>query len=167
LDACSRLYTAVTKAEHAPCRPAEAGISCAHNPYPSNMRPISAAYGAETLPTVSPYSRPSTLAKLDGRTRESRLMREVRAELVAHVGGNPSATQRVLIERAVQLNLQIALLDAKQASGGYTEHDARAYLAWTNTLTRLMRQLGMKGAIERPRTLAEIHAARDAARTAA
>lgn len=112
---------------------------------------------------LPPYSRPNALAKIDGRTREARLMREARAELVAHVGGTPSATQRVLIERAVQLTLQIAMLDAKQAGGGLTEHDGRTYLAWTNTLTRLMRQLGMTGAAQRPRSLADHIAARAAA----
>ena len=49
---------------------------------------------------IGPYSRPATLAKLDGRTRESRLMQTARAELSAHVGGKPSAVQRRLIDRA-------------------------------------------------------------------
>ncbi len=90
-------------------------------------------------------------------------MRQTRKELVAHVGGQPSATQRVMIERAVQLTLQIALLDAKHCDGGLSEHDGRAYLAWTNTLTRLMRQLGMQGVAERPKSLAEHIATRSAA----
>ena len=95
-------------------------------------------------------------------------MRERRKELVAHVGGQPSATQRVMIERAVQLTLQIALLDAKAAEvdaetrrpAGMTEHDSRTYLAWTNSLTRLMRQLGMQGAADRPATLKDHLASR-------
>ena len=111
---------------------------------------------------IGPYSLPGALAKLDGRTREARLMREARAELVAHVGGTPSATQRVLIERAANLTLQIAMLDAKHAAGGMTEHDGRQYLAWVNTLTRLMRQLGMNGAAPRVPTLAEHIAERGA-----
>ena len=112
--------------------------------------------GTGKVRKVRVYSRPATLLNIDQRTREARMMRETRAELVAHVGGKPSATQRVLIERAAQLTLQIGMLDAKQADGGaLTEHDARTYLAWTNTLTRLMRQLGMKGTAERQRSLAE------------
>lgn len=104
---------------------------------------------------IGPYSRPESLAKISGRTREGRIVRGVRADLTAHVGGRPSATQRVLIDRAAMLTLQIAMLDAKQAGGGMTAHDSREYLAWTNTLTRLMRQLGMKGVTERTPTLAE------------
>ena len=104
------------------------------------------------MPTLSPYFQPSTLAKLDGRTRESRLMRRLRADLAAHVGGQPSATQRVLIERAVQLSLQVALMEAKPT---LTDHDGRQYITWTNALTRLMRQMGMKGVAEQPKSLAE------------
>ena len=104
---------------------------------------------------IGPYSRPDSLAKISGRTREGRIVRGVRADLIAHVGGRPSATQRVLIERAAMLTLRIACMDAKQTNGVLSEKDGREYLAWTNTLTRLMRQLGMKGAAERPRSLAE------------
>lgn len=72
-------------------------------------------------------------------------MRDVRAELVAHVGGNPTATQKALIERAVWLSLHVAQLDAKAAEGrGLTEHDSRTYLAWSNSLTRTLAQIGLK-----------------------
>lgn len=98
---------------------------------------------------VGPYSRPPALASIDMRSREGLLLRRIRGELTAHVGGRPSATQSVLIERAALLNLQIAMLDAKHAAGGLSSHDQREYLAWTNALTRLMRQLGLKGAAER------------------
>ena len=109
---------------------------------------------------LSPYFQPSTLAKLDGRTRESRLMRRLRADLAAHVGGQPSATQRMLIERSVQLSLQIALMEAKPT---LTDHDGRQYITWTNALTRLMRQLGMKGAEQQPKSLAAHIAAKGGA----
>lgn len=105
---------------------------------------------------LGPYSRPAALRKLDGRTREAKLLHRTRAELTAHVGGSPSATQRALIERAVSLTLQIAMLDAKHATGGFTAHDAREYLAWTNALTRLMRHLGQKGVAERALTPREV-----------
>ncbi len=115
------------------------------------------------MPRVCAYSRPSVLAKLDGRTREARLLAEVRADLTSHVGGQPSATQRRLIERASWLSLHVAQFDAKAAEGGgLTAHDHRTYLAWSNTLTKLLRHLGMKGAAAKPRSLAE-HLARAAA----
>ena len=86
------------------------------------------------------------------------MVRDTRKALVAHVGGKPSAVQRALIERASVLTLQVSLMDAKQANGGLTERDGRQYLAWVNTLSRLMRQLGMMGVAQRPLTLAETRA---------
>ena len=101
------------------------------------------------------YSSPARLLKLDQRKREARLMRETKAALLAHVGGSPSATQAVLIDRAVMLTLQLALMDAKQAAGTMTQHDGRQYLAWCNTLTRLMRQMGLDAAPAKVPTLAD------------
>ncbi len=112
---------------------------------------------------IGPYSRPKALEKLDGRTRNGRLLNQKRAEFTAHVGGKPSATQRVLIERCAWLSLHIALIDEKALDGGnMTAHDSRTYLAWCNSLTRLMRQIGMTGAAQRPPSLAD-HLARQAA----
>ena len=91
-------------------------------------------------------------------------MRETRAELTAHVGGNPSATQRALIERAVQLTLRIGAMDRKFGqSGEMTEHDSRTYLAWSACLSRAMRDLGLKPAASAPPSLREHIAARSAA----
>jgi hypothetical protein len=114
----------------------------------------------EFMTQIGPYSRPSVLSKLDQRTREARLVRETRADLLAHLGGNASATQRALIDQAVSLKLHIALMDRKASETGgiMSERDGRQYLAWANALSRLLRQLGMKGAPERPRTLADIRA---------
>ncbi len=109
--------------------------------------------------SIGPYSRPAALAKWDGRTKEARILRETREALTEHVGGAPSAVQRRLIERAAVLTLRVAQLDAKAAdAGAMTEHDTRTYLAWSNTLTRTLRELGLKGAAERPPSLAEIMA---------
>ena len=108
------------------------------------------------MPKIGPYSRPSTLAKLDGRTREARLLAEVRADLTAHLGGSPSATQRRMVERASWLSLWVAQLDAKAVEGGgLTDHDHRTYLAWSSALTRTLRQLGLKAAPPPRRTLAD------------
>lgn len=115
------------------------------------------------MPYAGPYSRPESLGKISGRTREGRILKMVRAELSAHVGGKPSATQNVLIERAAMLTLRIGMMDATNPDGRLTERDAREYLAWTNTLTRLMRQLGMQSAAQRPPSLAEHLAAKRSA----
>lgn len=86
----------------------------------------------------------------------------MRAEFTAHIGGNPSATQRAMIERAVMVKFHLLALDEKvlKAAGSMTEHDTRQYLAWTNTLTRLMRDMGMRGKAEKAPSLADHIAAR-------
>jgi hypothetical protein len=74
-------------------------------------------------------------------------MRETRAELVAHVGGKPTAVQSAMIERACQLTLRIVAMDRTFAeTGAQTDHDSRTYLAWSNSLTRTLTQLGVAGA---------------------
>jgi hypothetical protein len=44
-------------------------------------------------------SRTVTMAKVDGRSAFGRLIRQVRSDLIQHVGGKPTAVQRMLIER--------------------------------------------------------------------
>lgn len=116
------------------------------------------------MPRLGPYSRAGTLAKIDKRTREGRLLAEVRADLTQHCGGMPSATQRGIIERCAWLSLWVAQLDAKAVEGGgLTDHDHRTYLAWSAALARLLRQLGTKGAPEKRLSLADHLAATGAA----
>ncbi len=117
---------------------------------------------------VRPYSAPTILAKLDGRTREARLMAHMRKELSDHVGGSPSATQRALIERAVNIAVRLAVMDQQFAETRVqTECDSRTYLAWSNTLTRTMRELGLKAAPKPARTIADVLADRAAERAGA
>jgi hypothetical protein len=95
------------------------------------------------------------LSKLDGRTREANLMKRVREELYAHVGGKPTTTQRLLIERAVILSLRVAQIDAKILAGEpLTTHDSNFALAWNNALRRTLVALG-SGAAARAPTLAD------------
>ena len=113
---------------------------------------------------MGPYSRPKALEKLDGRTRNGRLLKAKRAELTAHLGGKPSATQRALIDRAAWLMLHVALIDERTAEGKpMTECDSRTYLAWSNSLVRTMRALGFASVAERKPTLADHLASRTAA----
>jgi hypothetical protein len=103
------------------------------------------------------YSRPVRAARITTRTIEGRLIRDVRADLIKHVGGKPSATQRVIIERAVMLTVQLGRMDAKSlADGAMSGHATAEYLAWSNTLTRCMKALGLKGPPPKARTLAEV-----------
>jgi hypothetical protein len=87
------------------------------------------------------------LAKVDGRTRESRLMAAARAELTRHVGGQPNSVQRTLIERAARLQLYIGVMDRETLeTGTMSERASRQYLAWTNSLRLTLRELGVRAA---------------------
>lgn len=116
---------------------------------------------------VGPYSRPHALAKLDRRTREARLMQNVREDLLRHLGGHASAVEAMLIERAAVLSLRVAMFDQQILEGGLSERNQREYLAISNTLTRLLRQLGMKGPAEAPGEALRRHNEALAAREAA
>jgi hypothetical protein len=99
----------------------------------------------EYSPRIGPYSRLPAIVEIDQRTKEAQLMRRVRDELTAHVGGNPSATERILIERAVMLSLRCAQLDIKIMSGEVlTQHDNSHALAWNNGLRRCLVDLGLQ-----------------------
>ncbi|TCZ65555.1 hypothetical protein [Roseicella aquatilis] len=115
------------------------------------------------MPQLGPYSRTDRLAKLDKRTKESRLLHEVRRDLTAHVGGEPTATQRMLIERAAQLSLQLALMERSAEGGALSERNGRQYLAWSGALTRTLRELGAAPAKpEKRRSLADLIARKGA-----
>jgi hypothetical protein len=132
---------------------------CAVTSFPICPRMTSAPKKVRRL---GPYSRPAVLAKLDQRTKEARILHDTREALTAHVGGSPSAVELALIERACALTLHLAQLDAKMSAGdGFTEHDSRYYICWSNALTRTLARLGTKGSAPRPPSLAE-HLARKA-----
>jgi hypothetical protein len=122
---------------------------------------------AEKTRPIGPYCRPVTLAKLDGRTREAALMRRVRAELLAHVGSNPSFPQRVLIERAAVLALRIAQIEAKMIAGEMmTLHDNNHAIAWHNAYRRTLAAIGLQPAAAKPLTAVEYGRLLDARRAA-
>jgi hypothetical protein len=64
------------------------------------------------MPKLGPYSKEIVLAKADRRTREGRLLMQVRTELTRQLGGeaNLTAMQRALIERCAMLQLRVAAL---------------------------------------------------------
>jgi len=109
----------------------------------------------------------ATLARLDGRTREARLLRQIRAELTAHCGGSPSATQRIAIDRAAALTLHVARMDAKAAEqGGMSDHARREYLAADSSLRRMLQLLGADAKARAAPTIHDLMAADRARATA-
>jgi hypothetical protein len=104
---------------------------------------------------MTPHSRLLKRGCVDGRTREGKFLSAVRAELAQQVGGDPTPSERAIIERVSWLRLHLTLLDEKVGAGGIlTDHDVRHYLAYNNSVVRAMARLGHKAAPAAP-SLAE------------
>jgi hypothetical protein len=120
--------------------------------------------------SVGPYSRRLHRGAIgdlyDGRSAEGRFVRHLEAELIAHVGGNPTITQRLLIDRLIKIRLQLDALDRKMADGEWTAHDGRTHGGLLNAFRLTARELGMKPAAAKAQTLADYVAAKAAGKAA-
>jgi hypothetical protein len=125
---------------------------------------------ARNQPQLGPYSkrlrRGSIGCSVDGRSAEGRYIRDLEAQLIAHIGGEPIIAQKLLIDRIVKTSMQVDALDAKLASGNWTDTDARTHGGLVNRQRLLLRELGMKPAAGKTPSLAE-HLAKRAAEKAA
>jgi hypothetical protein len=118
---------------------------------------------------LGPYSRRLARGSLDdlyddGRSAGGRYVRALEAELVAHCGGSPTATQRHLIKDAILLRLQIDGLAEKQRTGPWTSHDTVTFSGALRNHRSVLRDLGLSPAAARAPTLAEAMAESRAAR---
>jgi hypothetical protein len=96
---------------------------------------------------------------VSGRTRNGRFLAAAREELTQHLGGGAlSAAQRILVERVAWLRLHVALFDEKVADRDepMSDRDRASYLAFSNSLVRATRELGLQPAAARPPTLDDI-----------
>jgi len=82
------------------------------------------------------------LAGVDMRTSGGRRFKELCADLVDHLGDDPSAPQFAIIRRAAALAVWCEQAEAAQAQG--EELDVAAYTTATNALRRLMADLGLE-----------------------
>lgn len=102
----------------------------------------------------------ATPARLHGNCGARVAARRLRASLVSHCGGNPSAVQLAIIEQCEELKIRLAVMDEQFiATGSRSAHASRDYLAWSNSLVRLLRQLGLRGVPTRTPTIHEVMAA--------
>jgi hypothetical protein len=111
-----------------------------------------------------PFSRALRRGAIDNRSREGRFLAAARHRLIQHLGGNPSTTQVVLIDRIAWLMLHTFMLDQRIASGeSWGENDRKCYLAFSNSLVRSLRELGLEAGAGPEPTLAEVLKAERAA----
>jgi hypothetical protein len=94
-------------------------------------------------------------------------LRQITRELSAHIGGQPSAPQRYLIERTAVDIVRLELFDAEMAAGTISDHDARVAHALRNSVRLSLRELGLQPKPPPAPSLAEHFAKRAAERAAA
>lgn len=84
----------------------------------------------------------TVLQGVDMRTHGGRRYKELCADLVHHLGNDATAPQLTIIKRAAALSVWCEAADIEQANGG--ELDVSAYTTATNTLRRLLSDLGLE-----------------------
>ena len=89
------------------------------------------------------YAQEIRTGRVDGRSKEGRLLKQMRTVLTEQVGGNPTPPQTMLIERCAMLQLRCAVLDRRIIDGTFTQYDNNSYIAFTNALRRALVALGI------------------------
>jgi hypothetical protein len=79
---------------------------------------------------------------VDMRTHGGRRFKELCADLVDHVCGDPTAPQLAIIRRAAALAVWCEAQEAAQAQGA--DLDVAAYTTAANTMRRLLSDLGLE-----------------------
>jgi hypothetical protein len=98
---------------------------------------------------IRPYSRlfdRGVLAgsAIDGRSVQGKYARNLEIELIQHVGGAPSIAQKLLIDQAIKIRLQLNALGEKLDSGEWTDHDRRTFGGLMNCFRLTLRDIGLK-----------------------
>jgi len=117
---------------------------------------------------IGPYSRALARGSLgvgvDGRSAEGRFARHLEHELTLHVGGEPSIAQKLLIDQAIKIKMQLDALNEKLSSGNWTDHDRRTFGGLLNCFRLTLREIGLKPPkAARPESLVDYWAGKAAA----
>jgi hypothetical protein len=82
---------------------------------------------------------------LDGRTKEARILKATRAEMLRLLGHKPNGAELAAIERIAWLQLRIQIMDARMLDGKASHFDTQVYNANCNSLTKALNNLGVIG----------------------
>lgn len=137
------------KTEAEPARP-----DCAtKRQSPAKPKPTSAP--KKRTRVIDPQTRPIQWAG-KRNTRLGYLYTALRSELVKHIGGAPNPAQRALIDRVAMVQVRMALMDERMfRDGDMSEHAGREYLAWANSMSRMLQAIGLDSAPAPQPTLAD------------
>jgi hypothetical protein len=100
---------------------------------------------------VGPLSKDRRIidASLDRRSKVGRLFRTTVADLTAHIGGDPTPAQSLLIQSAALKAARLYLLSEKLLDGGdLSEGSDHHALAWLNSMRIDLTTLGLKRQIK-------------------
>jgi hypothetical protein len=85
------------------------------------------------------------------RRTQQRFARNREAELLRHLGRDPSYPERIIISRVIRVEWELLRTDAKLDAGKeLSGHDIRGRLAAENRLRLDLQALGLRPAAERP-----------------
>jgi hypothetical protein len=84
----------------------------------------------------------AVLPDVDGRTAEMRRYKEIYAQLIDDLGGDPSEAQDIIARRATTLALWCESAEADMANGA--KLDIAAFTTAANSLRRLLSDLGLE-----------------------
>lgn len=80
----------------------------------------------------------------NGNSREAKLYRSFRDELLRHVG-KPTPVQSILIHRLAWIQVHMSKMDERgMRDGELSDWATRQYLAWANTVSRMLQALGVE-----------------------
>jgi hypothetical protein len=92
---------------------------------------------------IGPRSSDKALLKQDGRTRIARLLRDCRAALIEHIGGDPNPAEKLLIEQAA-VKVARLQLGSERVLENPADSDFGHWLSWSESLRRDLISLGLE-----------------------
>jgi hypothetical protein len=89
--------------------------------------------------------RKNRFRQIDGRLYEGKLERRTVRDLTAHLGGDLTAPQQILVEQAAKLVVVLDILAVEMITkGDVGDFTSRRYLAWVGHLRRTLEALGLQ-----------------------
>jgi hypothetical protein len=105
--------------------------------------------------------------RVDMRSREGILLRDTSNALLDQLGRNPSAAEKILIQRLAWLHLCITSLDQRVLSGTVDYDEATAYASHINSFSLGLTNLGLLGNALKLPTLSTDHPTTESLKTRA
>ena len=98
---------------------------------------------------VGPFARDRSLTTIDRRTKAGRTLRQVRADLVDMIGGNPTAAEALIIQSAAVKATRLFLISEQILSGvNFSDGSDHHALSYLNSMRQDLQALGLERRIK-------------------